>query len=384
MTYTSMESAVPLGEEYHQTAEYEEEFKRFNWTLLALQIIIFSVGIWNLYSAGAGSSHSVNLYKTQLIWFSVGLVGTAIVLVLHYSFLSRMAYFIYFTNLVLLAAVLMAGKTSLGAKRWISIGDFQIQPSEFMKYSLMICLAKYFENDKTIGGYRLKDLFLPSLLVGIPALLIMAQPDFGTAMILLLTFGSLMLFIKIHPKTLLFLVVCALTAAPLTYKFVLKPYQQQRILSFIDPMSDPRGAGYNSLQSMIAVGSGKLLGKGFKKGTQSQLRFLPERHTDFVFSVFSEEWGFVGSVSVVVLYLIFFMNGLSIAYQSNDKFGLLLAIGVMSIFFWHVVINLAMVMGIAPIVGVPLPFLSYGGSSLVSSMLGVAILINIANKKFMF
>ena len=212
----------------------------------------------------------------------------------------------------------------------------------------------------------------------------MIQPDLGTALIILATFGSMMLFLKIKPKTLAILGLCAATALPIVYKFGLKPYQRQRIVSFIDPMSDPKGSGYNSIQSMIAVGSGQLFGKGYKQGTQSQLNFLPEHHTDFIFSVFSEEHGFMGCVILIALYLIFLLNGLSVAYQSHDKFGVLLALGIMTIFFWHIFINMGMVMGLLPIVGVPLPFMSYGGSSLITSILGVAILTNIANKKFMF
>ena len=173
-------------------------------------------------------------------------------------------------------------------------------------------------------------------------------------------------------------------AAPLAYKFVLKPYQRARIIAFLDPSADPKGAGYNSIQSMIAVGSGRLFGKGYQSGTQSRLNFLPEHHTDFIFSVYGEEHGFVGCMILLILYLIFLGNGLSIALQSNDKFGLLVALGVTIVFFWHIVINLGMVMGLLPIVGVPLPFLSYGGSSLIMSMLGTAILLNIANKKLMF
>jgi rod shape determining protein RodA len=156
------------------------------------------------------------------------------------------------------------------------------------------------------------------------------------------------------------------------------------VVSFINPMSDPKGSGYNSIQSMIAVGSGQLLGKGYKRGTQSQLNFLPEHHTDFIFSVYSEEWGFAGCILLVGLYFLLMINGLQVAYQSHDKFGLLLALGIMTIFFWHIVFNMGMVMGILPIVGVPLPFMSYGGSALITSVLGIAILTNIANKKFMF
>jgi len=253
-----------------------------------------------------------------------------------------------------------------------------------MKISTVIVLAKYFESDRIVGGYGLKELLLPSILVGVPALLIMMQPDLGTAMIILLTYGSLMLFIKIKPQTLLILALTAVVTLPIAYKFALKPYQRQRIITFIDPMSDPKGSGYNSIQSMIAVGSGQAFGKGYKQGTQSQLNFLPEHHTDFIFSVFSEEHGFLGCSLLLIFYLVFLLNGLSISYQSNDKFALILGLGLVLIFFWHIFVNMGMVMGLLPIVGVPLPFLSYGGSALITATISVAILTNIANKKFMF
>ena len=340
--------------------------------------------MWNLYSATGVEDKSLGLYKTQLLWFGIGMAATALILLMHYSIFSRMAYVIYFANLLLLVAVLVAGKSSLGAKRWIGIGGFRIQPSEFMKISMVICLAKYFESDRTVGGYGIRDLLLPALMVVMPCGLIMLQPDLGTAMIILLVFGSMMLFIKIKPQTLLILATCAAVTLPGVYKFGLKPYQRQRIVSFIDPMSDPKGSGYNSIQSMIAVGSGKLWGKGYRKGTQSQLNFLPEHHTDFIFSVYSEEHGFFFCVGLLALYLAFLTTGVSVAYQSHDKFGVILTLGIMTVFFWHVFVNMGMVMGLLPIVGVPLPFLSYGGSSLMTSILGVAIVTNIANKKFMF
>jgi rod shape determining protein RodA len=384
MTHSSMESPVSFDQGEMRVGMYEEELKKFDWSLLALEVLLFGVGIWNLISATGVADKSLGLYKSQALWFGIGMCATAVILVMHYSILSRMAYFIYFANLLLLGAVLVLGKSTLGAKRWIGVGAFRIQPSEFMKLSVVICLAKYFESDQTVGGYGFKDLLLPALLVGLPAGLIMLQPDLGTALIILLTFVSMMLFMRVQPKTLLTIAICAIVALPAVYKFGLKPYQRQRIISFIDPASDPKGSGYNSIQSMIAVGSGQLLGKGYRKGTQSQLNFLPEHHTDFIFSVFSEEHGFVGCALLIVLYLIFMMNGLSVAYQSHDKFGVLLALGIMTIFFWHIFVNMGMVMGLLPIVGVPLPFLSYGGSSLVTSILGVAILTNIANKKFMF
>jgi rod shape determining protein RodA len=363
---------------------YEEEFKRFNWSLLFMEVLLFAIGILNLYSATTVHDKSLGLYKTQLIFFGAGLVVTAIVLLFHYSLLSRLAYVIYFANLLLLVGTLAIGRSSLGAKRWIGIGPVAVQPSEFMKLSLVICLAKYFENDRTVGGYGIKELLLPTLLTLLPAGLIILQPDLGTALIILLTFASMMLFMKIERRTLLAIGLCGLVALPVAYKVGLKPYQRQRLVTFLDPKSDPRGSGYNSLQSMVAVGSGELIGKGWRKGTQSQLNFLPEHHTDFIFSVFAEEEGFVGCLVLVLLYLAFLVNGLNVAYQSHDKFGILLALGIMTIFFWHIFVNMGMVMGLLPIVGVPLPFMSYGGSSLLTSVLAVAILTNIANKKFMF
>jgi rod shape determining protein RodA len=383
MKYSAIESPPDIDEHSSRSPAYDTELRRFNWTLLLLQVVLFSIGLWNLMSATSGE-RSMGLYKSQLMWFAVGLGATGIILLVHYSLFSRLAYLIYFSNLLLLGLVLVLGKTGMGATRWLKIGSFGIQPSEFMKISVVICLAKYFENDRKPNGYGLVDLIPPSILVGIPALAIMMQPDLGTAMVILFTFGTMMLFLKIKPKTILFLLLAALVTAPLAYQFALKPYQQQRIISFLDPMSDPRGAGYNSIQSMIAVGSGKLTGKGYQEGTQSQLNFLPEHHTDFIFSVFSEEHGFIGSMILLILYLAFLSNGLSVAHQSNDKFALLVAFGICTIFFWHLVVNLGMVMGMLPVVGVPLPFMSYGGSSLVATMIGTALLLNIAHKKFMF
>lgn len=384
MTYTYSESPQPIDDSLKGRFFDEFEGKKFNWTMLLLEMVLFGIGLWNLMSATAVEDKSLGLFKNQALWFAIGVLMTLTVLFFHYSFFSRTAYLIYFANILLLVAVLVAGKASLGARRWIGFGGFHVQPSEFMKVSLVLCLAKYFETDHQPNGYNLRTLFIPAVLVGIPAFLIMLQPDLGTAMILLLTFGSMMLFVKIQPKTFFTLVLAAALFIPFAYKYALKPYQRQRIISFINPMSDPKGSGYNSIQSMIAVGSGQVLGKGYKKGTQSQLNFLPEHHTDFIFSVFSEEHGFVGCTILVVIYLIFLMNGFQIAQQANDKFAILLVFGLNSIFFWHVFINMGMVMGILPIVGVPLPFLSYGGSALMTAMVSVALMTNVANKKYMF
>ncbi len=384
MTYTSMETRPDQQFDPNRISSYEEEFKWLKWVPLILEICLLAVGLLNLLSATAVEDKAMGLWKNQTISAALGAIITLVLYFPHYSFLSRMAYLIYMGNLGLLLAVLAFGRSSLGARRWINLGGFSLQPSELMKLSMVIFLAKFFENKNSTGGLKFGELIIPTLFVLIPVGLIMVQPDLGTAMIILLVYGSMLLFLRLHPKLIILGIIAGSVALPVIYNYGLKPYQRQRIITFIDPMSDPKGAGYNSIQSMIAVGSGQIWGKGFKKGTQAHLNFLPEHHTDFIFSVFSEEWGFVGCSVLLLLYTLFIMSGLSVAYQSNDKFASLLAFGITSIFFWHVFVNMGMVMGMLPIVGVPLPFMSYGGSALLTAMSGVAILINIANKKYMF
>lgn len=364
----------------------DEPLKKFDWSLIGISLVVFTIGVLNLYSATFAeyASHGMRYWQVQLMWFGIGTAAASVLLLVHYKMLSRVAYPIYFGNLFLLIAVLVVGKASLGARRWIGFGGFTIQPSEFMKVSAVLAMAKYFETERVTSGYRLRDIWLPTLMIIIPVMLIILQPDLGTAMIIMLTFSSMMLFIKIDKRTLAILLGAIVIAAPIVYKYGLKQYQRQRIISFINPAADPKGSGYNSIQSMIAVGSGQFVGKGWKKGTQSQLNFLPEHHTDFIFSVYSEEHGFVGALVLLGLYVAFFLTALNIAYVSHDKFGTLLALGVILIFFWHAVFNIGMVCGVLPIVGVPLPFMSYGGSSLITSIIGVSILTNISNKRFMF
>jgi len=250
MTHTYMESQEQPNESLNRIAAYDDELKKFNWNLLVMEFILFGIGLWNLVSATSVDDKSAGLFKSQLIWFGIGLILTGIVLLMHYSIFSRLAWFIYIANIILLVAVLVAGKSSLGAKRWIGFGGFHIQPSEFMKISMVVCLAKYFEAERVTNGLGLKELALPTLLVAIPAGLIMKQPDLGTAMIILLTYGSMLLFIKVKPKVIILLMMVGAILAPTIYEFGLKPYQRQRIVSFIDPMSDPKGSGYNSILSL--------------------------------------------------------------------------------------------------------------------------------------
>ena len=351
------------------------------WVMLCL----IAIGIVNLYSATFSSQgHEAQFWKQQAMWAAIGTIGCGVAYFVHYRVLERFAYFAYASNIFLLVLVLIVGKSVLGAKRWLGFGAFSIQPSEFMKITIAWTLAKYFHDDQYREWYDLKSLMIPILLVLIPVMLVMAQPDLGTAMIIMAVSASMILFVRVSPKLLITLVLGLAVMLPTSYVFVLKDYQRQRIITFINPQSDPRGAGYNSIQSMIAVGSGQFLGKGYKKGSQSQLNFLPEHHTDFIFSVFSEEHGFLGFIVLLVLYLILLANALKIAYGSNDKFGMLFSYGLTALFFWHVFINMGMTTGIMPIVGVPLPFMSYGGSFMLACMLAVTLLTNIANKKSMF
>lgn len=364
-----------------------EDVTSSKYDLNALWVMLFliGIGIVNLYSAThASTGAEQHFWKAQVMWFGLGTVAATGIYLIHYRVFERFAYAAYAVNIVLLLLVLLVGKSALGAKRWLGIGSFTIQPSEFMKLTIALTLAKYFHDDQYREHYDLRNLAIPILLVLIPVLLVMAQPDLGTAMIILAVSASMILFVKVSPKLLITIAIGVMVLMPVAYKFVLKDYQRQRIITFIDPQSDPRGAGYNSIQSMIAVGSGQFFGKGFTKGTQSQLNFLPEHHTDFVFSVFSEEHGFVGFLVLITLYMILLTNALKVAYGSNDKFGMLFAFGLGAMFFWHVFINMGMTTGIMPIVGVPLPFMSKGGTFMISCMLAVGILTNIANKKSMF
>jgi rod shape determining protein RodA len=351
------------------------------WVMLCL----IALGVVNLYSATYASQGAEGqFWKQQAYWAGIGLACCAVAYFVHYRVLERFAYFAYAGNILLLLAVLVVGKNVMGAKRWLAFGPLSLQPSEFMKITIAWTLAKFFHDDQFREYYDLKSLLIPILLVLIPVLLVMAQPDLGTAMIIMAVSVSMILFVKVNPRLLLTIGLGLAITLPVAYKVVLKDYQRQRIITFINPQSDPRGAGYNSIQSMIAVGSGQIIGKGYKKGTQSQLNFLPEHHTDFIFSVYSEEHGFMGFLVLLVLYLTLLANSLKIAYGSNDKFGMLFAFGMCSLFFLHIVINIGMTTGILPIVGVPLPFMSYGGSFMLACMLAVAILTNIANKKSMF
>jgi rod shape determining protein RodA len=261
------------------------------------------------------------------------------------------------------------------------LGFFSFQPSELAKIALILASAKYFFINELNRRYGFRDLYLPLGMALLPALLIIKQPDLGTALLILLISLSIFLFLGIAWKTLFVSLGSMILSLPFFW-FFLKDYQKKRILIFFQPESDPLGAGYHILQSKIAVGSGGFWGKGFLNGTQGQLRFLPEQHTDFAFSVLAEEWGFIGSLLVVTLFLLLILWALNIARQSKDRFGMVVALGICAVFFWQSLINLGMVVGLVPVVGVPLPFISYGGSSIITNLIGIGLLLNIHMRRF--
>lgn len=360
-------------------------FTNFDWTLLAVVLIVCGIGVVNIYSAASSYREMATpFFIKQLYWIAAGVILCLTVCSLDYHMLEDFAYWLYGGVLFLLLAVLAVGKTSMGATRWIHLGFFSMQPSEPMKIVIIMTFARFFSRYPVFQGLSLKDLGLPLLLLGAPALLIMKQPDLGTAILVILIAGTMLLYVGVRLSALGTLVAAALPVVYGGWRFLLHDYQKDRIYNFLNPDLDPQGSGYHIIQSKIAVGSGATFGKGFLHGTQSQLRFLPEQHTDFAFSVFAEEWGFLGCLVMVLLYLFLILWGLGIASRCNDRFGSLLAVGVSAMLFWHIVINMGMVIGLFPVVGVPLPFFSYGGTSMVTSMVGVGILMNISMRRFMF
>ena len=357
----------------------------FDWTLLGLTLFIAAVGVVNCYSATASYSMTGTAYYVkQLYWILSGLLLVLAVSSIDYHLLDDIALWVYGVVVLLLVIVLVAGKTSMGATRWLHLGLFSLQPSEPMKIVIIIAFARLFSRYPAQKSLSLRELFLPFAVVGLPALLIMKQPDLGTAILVLLIAGSMTLAVGVRISAVLTGIAALVPVLYVGWNYYLREYQKNRILDFLEPERSRLGSGYHIIQSKIAVGSGGFSGKGFLKGTQTQLRFLPEQHTDFAFSVFSEEWGFAGCFVLLVLYFSLVLWGLQIATRCSDRFGSLLAVGVTAMLFWHIVINVGMVIGLFPVVGVPLPFFSYGGTSMVTSMIGVALLLNISMRRFMF
>lgn len=355
----------------------------FDWVTLMTAMFISAIGVVNIYSStyphlGTGTP----LFLKQVYWLFMGFGFLVLTLSFDYRTFVRYAYPFYIFCLLLLILVMILGRTASGSRRWIQLGSFSFQPSELAKIALILGLTRFFSEKENPQGYSLRDLGVPFVLVGIPTFLIFRQPDLGTVILLLAIFTTILIFAGVRTKTWLVMGSGVASVIPLLWHF-LKDYQKNRLLSFLNPDLDPLKTGYHISQSKIAVGSGTLFGKGFLHGTQSQLHFLPEQHTDFIFSVLAEEWGFLGCFVLLFLLLLLISRGLTISNTSKDRAGAILAVGLTSMLFWQTFINVGMVVGILPVVGVPLPLVSYGGTSLITTLIGVGILMNITMRRFM-
>jgi rod shape determining protein RodA len=357
-------------------------FSNFNWLFFLTCLGIAILGVVTIYSANHGRPELFFrvLYIKQIYWIGYGLVAMLIALMLDYRWFSRYAYLIFALTLLALAYVLINGVIASGSRRWIYIGSVSIQVSEFAKISLIIALAKYFESGKMSGQYTLKDLLIPALMTAMLGGLIVVQPDLGTTMMIFFIFLVFIAAIEMNTMTLVKLFTSGLMLAPAIW-FFLKDYQKSRLLTLFNPELDPLGAGYHSIQSKIAIGSGGFWGKGLLAGTQSRLNFLPEKHTDFIFSVFAEETGFLGVVVLLSLFLFIILKGLNIAFRAGDRFGFFLALGLISSITFYVIFNVGMTIGIFPITGIPLPLLSYGGSSLITNFFAIGLLLNVEMRR---
>lgn len=342
-------------------------------------LLLSFIGILNLASAGSTSIY----WHRQLFSLFIGIVACVSISTLDYRTLNRQAYIIYGTVIFILIITVAFGTKISGTRAWLRLGLLSIQPSEFMKFSAIVAMAKYFHDQRLSGPYGLKELGVPFLIAIVPVGLIMAQPDLGTTLMLLVVLGSMILFAGVRRKLTIGAGVIILASFPLVWK-LLAPHQKSRILTFLNPERDPTGAGYNVIQSMVAVGSGRLFGKGYRLGSQTALRYLPERHSDFAFSVIGEEWGFIGSLVVLLLLAFLVFWALRIAMRAKDRFGMLCAVGVSALIFWHTAINISMTLGAFPVVGIPLPFLSYGGSFLITVYASIGLLMSIEGRRFMF
>jgi rod shape determining protein RodA len=351
-----------------------EKMSQVNWGLVALVTVIAGIGVAMLYSAGNGNFNP--WASRQMIRFAVGAAVMIAVAMVDLRLWLRYAYLIYFGAFALLISVEVVGSTGMGAQRWISLGFINVQPSEVMKIAILLVLARYFHALPEDAVMRTRYTIWPLVLVAAPAALVLRQPDLGTAAMLFLIAGAMFLMAGIRLWKLGAVAVIGLAAIPLAWQF-LKPYQKRRVLTFFDPESDPLGAGYHILQSKIALGSGGIAGKGFLKGSQSHLNFLPEKQTDFIFTMMAEEFGLVGGIVLLSLYAMVIVYGFSIALKAQSQFGRLLAIGVTATFFFYDFINIAMVMGLVPVVGVPLPLISYGGTSMLTLLIGIGLLIGV-------
>jgi len=359
--------------------------KRINPPFLISILALQGMGLLALYSAtqGAYSSNSF-LFKYQIIWMALGWVAFFIIYSIHYLLLRRIAWFLYVLHLIFLISIFLFEREAHSIKRWLDLKLFYYQPSEMIKFILIILVSDYLSKEsfrKPLGW--IKVIQITSILIA-PIILILMQPDLGTTGVILLIIATLVFFQGIEKKVLFSSILICIVSIPFVWNFGLKSYQKNRIISFINPKKDPKGIGYNVIQSKIAIGSGEMFGKGFLKGTQNHLQFLPERHTDFIFSVWSEEYGFLGNLGTLFLFIFLILFSIQSAMTSRNRIECFLCLGIGSFLFWHSFLNLSMTMGLFPVVGIPLPLLSYGGSHTVTTMTVLGTLASINKRKVLF
>jgi rod shape determining protein RodA len=357
----------------------ERTLSRLDANLLTVTMIIAAVGCMLVFSA-THSSTDAPLFQRQIVWTLIGIALMVLFIAVDYHALMEISPVLYGIGLTLLVYVLVWGRLTRNVKSWIHIGSFQFQPSEFMKIFTALLIAKYFDsNDRAYLNFRTFTIVMA--LIGVPVLLIAIQPAFGSAASFFPLVAVAMFFGGVRPKFWLIAILCGLVALPVGWHF-LKPFQKERIKIFLDPTRDPQGSGYQVLQAKIATGSGGITGKGFLHGTQVNLEYLPARHTDFIFSVLGEEWGFVGVLVVLTLYLFLIVESLVVAKSSRDRGGTFLVLSLICFFIFHIVINVSMQIGLLPVTGIPLPLISYGGSQTMMFFIAIGLILNVDFRKF--
>jgi rod shape determining protein RodA len=356
-------------------------YYHIDWALLAAILALCALGVVMIDATTADPSRGNSPFVvTQLYAIVIGLGAMVFMLALDYRTFTDKSHLIYIFLLALLVYVMFLGSSRMGARRWIWFGPFNLQPSEFAKVGVALVLAKFFGENR--GTPAWSDLAIGGVLTLIPLVLIVKEPDLGTAVTLLPVFAAIAFLAGMRMRVLGALVVCLLLAAPVAWKFGLKDYQRSRVSTFLDPSQDAKGAGYQQIQARITVGSGGLTGKGFRHGTQGQLRFLPVAHNDFIFSVLAEEQGFAGVLVALGLYLFVILRALEAARLAKDRLGSYLVLGVLASFTFQVVYNITMSAGLAPVKGLTLPLMSYGGSSMIATLAGFGLILNVRMRRF--
>jgi rod shape determining protein RodA len=356
--------------------------EHFDWALFISVAALAVIGVINLYSATSvvRGFHAED-HVQQIYWLVVGGILATVVTAIDYRHYERLGYALYAVGVVLLLLVFILGREIRGSSRWIYIGSYSFQPSEFMKLFLVIALAKYLHDDPKSEGRTLKDLLAPAAIAAVPTALVLLQPDLGTALILMLVFVSITSLTRIQGKTVLGLAIVGAITAPIFWSYGMRGYQNERIQAWLNPNENILGYNWDPHEARIAIGNGGWFGQGFMKGSQNQFLFLHEQHSDFPFPVFAEEWGMVGSLALISLYAFLVLWSLRVAAAAKDRFGSVLAVGAGSIVFWHAVFNLGMVTGLLPVVGVTLPLFSYGGSSVMTVLLGIGLVMNVSMRR---